>query len=193
MPLDLYEWNQDAAAAGMVVVASVEVLVRNSIHRTLMRSAQARGRQHWFDEECLGAHENASLANARKRASQTLTPAPPSQVITELSLGFWRHLVSQRYYTSLWVPVLHNAFGYGPVSLRDRRREVEHRLRALLVLRNQIAHHKPIINRNLRDDCASAGILASFVHPTAAMWVQRRSAAAISLRPRPPFEAEGPV
>ena len=94
------------------------------------------------------------------------------RVVAELSFGFWRYLMSQRYHASLWVPSLHKAFPGATSDLRSRRREVERRLVNLMLVRNRAAHHEPIHRRDLLADLKDDVELVGWVHPEAAgAWV----------------------
>jgi hypothetical protein len=173
----LYDWNTLASAAVLATTAMVEVVVRNSLDRSLLTWAARRhdGRD-WLDVAPLDGLGREDIRKARDRATR-LEPyrAIRGKVIAELSFGFWRYLIASRYLTALWIPGGHAAFSFGPRDLRTRRAEVERRMKNQLLVRNRAAHHEPIHRRDLMRDFDDAVTLMSWVHPEAAAWARRRS------------------
>jgi hypothetical protein len=130
----------------------------------------------WLNRVPLDGRGRADIVKARERATgYGRFPEMHGQVVAELSLGFWRYLVAQRYLTSLWIPALHGAFPGGPNELRTRRRQVERHLAALMLVRNRAAHHEPIHGRDLLVDHETAVEVAGWVHPAAGAWFASRS------------------
>jgi hypothetical protein len=175
--LALYDWNTRAAAAVLASSAMVEVIVRNSLDRSLQRWAdRRRGGIDWLDAVPLDAQGAADVVKARERATRRgRDPELHGKVVAELSFGFWRYLVASRYLTALWIPGAHEAFPHGPADLRLRRSEVERRLHNLMIVRNRAAHHEPIHRRDLARDFADAVTLVGWVHPEGAVWLRARS------------------
>lgn len=101
--LALYDWNTRAAAAVLASSAMVEVIVRNSLDRSLQRWAdRRRGGIDWFDAAPLDAQGQADVTKARDRATRRRRdPEIHGKVVAELSFGFWRYLVASRYLTAL--------------------------------------------------------------------------------------------
>ncbi|MGB3697318.1 MAG: hypothetical protein WBA05_07785 [Gordonia sp. (in: high G+C Gram-positive bacteria)] len=186
--LRLYDWNIRASASVMATVAMVEVVVRNAIDVQLLAWARRRGEDSWFEilpVETRGAADlDRALIAVERRG---VCAGFHDQVVAELTLGFWRYLVAQRYLTSLWVPALNKAFPLGYRDLRERRRGVEAHLSRLTYVRNRAAHHEPIHRRDLRTDLRSAVELATWVNADAGEWVATRSPleSVLMRRPRP--------
>lgn len=171
----LYDWNMTASASVMLTTGMVEVIVRNSLDTQLQLWASARNRS-WLDVVPLDRRGQADVAKARERATRFgREPERHGKVVAELSLGFWRYLVAQRYLTSLWIPALNRAFPHGDADLRRRRSEVERDLKALMLVRNRAAHHEPIHRRDLHADLAAAVRVATWVRADAGAWVSARS------------------
>lgn len=173
----LYDWNTQASAAVLATTSMVEVVVRNSLDRSLRTwAAKRHAGQDWLDIAPLDVLGRQDVRKARERAVRSGPhPVARGKVIAELSFGFWRYLTASRYLTALWIPGGHGAFPHGPRDLRTRRAEVERRLSNQLLVRNRAAHHEPIHRRNLMRDFDDAVTLMSWVHPEAAGWVRRRS------------------
>lgn len=174
--LRLYEWNAHASAAVMATSGMVEVVVRNALDEQLTAWAAARHHASWLDAAPLDTRGAADVTKARDRATNRgRTTEVHGKVVAELSFGFWRYAVAQRYHAALWVPALQRAFPYGPSDLRERRRRVERRLTDFLLVRNRSAHHEPIHRRDLLADLKAVVELVGWIHPDAGRWVATTS------------------
>lgn len=164
-----------------------EVVVRNALDRELRAWAWQRDpSRSWFDLAPLGDRGRADVAKARDRATRHgAFPEVHGKVIAELSLGFWRYLVESRYFTALWVPTTHAAFGGGPPDLRERQRAVKGRLQQLTFVRNRAAHHEPIHRRDLLKDLRAAADLTSWVSRDAGAWLTATSTLAVVVGTKP--------
>ena len=102
--------------------------------------------------------------------------------MANLSFGFWVSLVGPggkrgnnceaNYEKTLWRPALRQAFRYPKPLLR---KEVHIRLDRLRNLRNRIAHHEPILARDLEKDHQDILELADLICPETAEWIKQRS------------------
>ena len=173
--LALYEWNLAASAAVLQTTAMVEVIVRNAFDTQLVAWATRRGATSWLDVIPVDTKGRADIDRARTRATRGRTTLTHGKVVAELNFGFWRYLTAQRYHTSLWVPALHAAFPGGHEDLRRRRRQVDHRLENLMIVRNRAAHHEPIHRRSIDRDLDYAIELAQWIHPDAGSWIAQTS------------------
>lgn len=174
--LRLYEWNMLAAAAVIATTGMVEVIVRNALDARMVEWSTALGQTSWFDVAPLDWRGRDDITKARWRATgRGRDPELHGKVLAELSFGFWRYLVSQRYYASLWVPALHRAFPGGSQDIRVRRAHVESHLANLTFVRNRAAHHEPIHRRKLLNDLGKAVELATWIDPDAGAWIVANS------------------
>jgi hypothetical protein len=83
------------------------------------------------------------------------------------------------YRSTLWVPCLRHLFAGA------KREQIEGEIAALHVLRNRIAHHEPIYERDLTKDYNSLIALAERLHPRLAWLIDSGSGVPEVLR-RPP-------
>ena len=177
----LYEWNMRVSAAMFHAIGMLEVVLRNALHDQLSR---ARGRA-WYHSAPLDFAAQRDVQQAVQRATRSGTPAEvPGKVIAELSFGFWRFLLSRKYHTSLWVPVLYRAF---PVH-RDAARwrvDVESRVERLYFLRNRVAHHEPVHRRDLRRDFDDLLTVTGWICADTQAWVKACSNVPAVLTARP--------
>ncbi|TBD33823.1 hypothetical protein [Rhizobium ruizarguesonis] len=103
------------------------------------------------------------------------------RIVAELNWGFWTGILAKRY-EPLWRSHFRKAFNAtGPLT----RDQIFQPLDDLRRLRNRIAHHEPIINRNIAADYASILNLISYISPTTAQWIDDQSeiAAVIAAKP----------
>jgi len=182
--IDLYRWNAAVSAAFWPSLGHVEVALRNAMSDALAARhlRLARGGS-WLDDPAreLDARMRSHIAAARARARKQGKRTDDGQTISELSFGFWRYLVTRRR-TTLW-PDLASAFPGAP----DRRREtVEEPLARLHDLRNRIAHHQRVWNRDLAARYDDLLCLAGCLDPGLPAWIGRACAVRAALRARPP-------
>lgn len=181
--LKLYKWNMRLSAACFQTMGILEVFIRNAFDRQLRNWAHASGSQSWLDTIPVDARGKSDLDRARARANRVGAQGDwHGKVVTELSFGFWRYLASRRYLTSLWIPSLGFAFPYGDANMATRRHEVERILAQLVLLRNRIAHHEPVFQRDLSWDYSSAERILGWVHPDSARWMASVSRLVSKLR-----------
>lgn len=184
---ELYAWNIELAAALQGTIAMVEVMVRNSIDRTLLAWVSRKRCGDWFDLAMLDEHAKSDIATARARIRRNGRLADHDRVVAELSFGFWRFLTTRRYHASLWVPVLHQAFPNGDSDLRVRQREVAHLLGNMNFIRNRAAHLEPLFRRDVCHDVAEARALMGWIDLDALEWFDATLTLDGVLETRPAF------
>jgi hypothetical protein len=181
--IELYRWNAAVSAAFWPPLGHVEVALRNAMSHSLAARHQRFGRVgSWLDDPAseLDARMRSHIASARRRAVQGGKVAADGQTISELGFGFWRYLVTRRR-TSLW-PDLASAFPGAP----DRRREtVEDPVARLHELRNRIAHHQRVWNRDLVAGYADVLRVAEYLDAGLPAWIARSCSLPGLLRTRP--------
>lgn len=154
--LKLYIWNAEVASAFLVPLHLCEVAIRNAVADAIAaqygpRWPWARGFQASLLAPPTGYNPRADLAGARRNTSST------GKVIPELKFVFWQKMLTSRYDNAIWnhqlATVLPGAdASIGVPALRAR---VYNDLDRIRILRNRIAHHEPIITRNLAADLAA--------------------------------------
>lgn len=182
--IDLYCWNATVSAGFWPAIGHVEVTLRNAMSASLAaRHHQLNRAESWLDDPTseLDPRMRFQIAAARRRVLQRGKNASDSQTISELSFGFWRFLITRRH-TALW-PDLASAFPGAP----DRRREtVEEPVARLHELRNRIAHHQRIWNRDLAERYADLLLVAGYLDAHLPGWIGRSCTVPTLLRTRPP-------
>lgn len=191
--LRLYDWNSAVGGALHEDLGRVEVVLRNSFDAVLRSSGSAtRTQVAWFDRAGLfpGRHGQRALddiASAKRRASRGAAARSHGGVIAELTFGFWRYLCTPAYLTSMWVPTLAAAFANHPMAGSPRlvRADVEDHVQRLHFLRNRVAHHEPIHQRDLGRDLESMTELIGWISADATTWfaANSRTRAVVAARP----------
>ncbi|HZB33516.1 MAG TPA: hypothetical protein VE465_25380 [Streptosporangiaceae bacterium] len=183
--LSLYEWNTAISAAFYASLQCLEVVLRNALDRELTRwHASLDRRGFWYDDPAgvLDIRRRQDITEARRRIRLARRPVTPGRIVSELSFGFWRYLLTSRYEGSLWTPALRHAF---PGLRPPRRKDVSARVARLHQLRNQLAHHKAIYDRDLQADYADLLFVVGAICPRTRAWIDQTSTVELVLAQRP--------
>lgn len=169
--VELYRWNAAVSAALWQPLGHVEVALRNALSEALVRRHVGHERSgSWLDDPSgeLDRAQRSAIVTARRHVRAKGKQPSDSQTISELGFGFWRFLITRRH-TGLW-PDLASAFPGAP----DRRREtVEAPLARLHELRNRIAHHQRIWNRDLAARYTDVLLVAGYLDAGLPLWIAR--------------------
>ena len=154
---ELYLWNMRVSSAFFPWLSAAEVMLRNRIHLAL---SKAHGPAWpWANgfERTLPRPKNhgfsllEELQNTRKKHQRGFQTG---KVIADLKFAFWQQMLKKNQEHPLWNKYLYTTFpnldrGLGTSANREA---VYQRIEQIRKLRNRIAHHEPIFNRNLNDD-----------------------------------------
>ncbi len=173
--IDLYKWNGLLAAELFQILGLVEISVRNSIDRELQSLNVTLGNQgEWFDDlgSVLGTESLQQIHLVKARLVANRRRLSRGNIVSELNFGFWRSFLSRQYKDSLWRTAIRFSFPYSP----SRQPEyIFTRVRHLHVLRNRIAHHEPIHNRDIARDYQICFEVLSAISPVIAEWSEKNS------------------
>lgn len=184
--LALYAWNARISAALMVPLHVCEVVIRNAVADALERVygpawPWSSGFQRSLPVPTFGYNPNQDLTSVARRFGTT------GKVIPELKFIFWQTMFTSRFDKRLWNPHLRTVLPHldGSKTVSQLRSTVFSDLDVLRLLRNRIAHHEPIFNRNLADDLAKIDELIGFRCPVTAAWMraQEQASAVIAAKP----------
>lgn len=180
----LYGWNTDIAAAFWATLGYFEILMRNAMHEQLTRWSQRQyDEPRWYTDpgQVFSMPTLEAIQEAWEHATRNGRRESPGRVVTELSFGFWRFLLTSYYERTLWRPCLRHAFQYGP----GLRRVVHDKLFVIHNLRNRLAHHEPIHNRPLAVLRAEVIEVAGWISPQTQAWIDSRCTVSSILARRP--------
>jgi hypothetical protein len=141
----LYKRNTSLSEALYGLLQGLEVTLRNAMHQTL---ALGLGREDWYDSMIWQMVQQDQIANAKEGLLKKAKPITPGRVVAELSLGFWVGLTGPKYSVNLWEQHLYKAFPNAKLG----RKQLNKRLESIRILRNRVAHHEPILSRDLEND-----------------------------------------
>lgn len=166
--IDLYRRNIEISGAFYEILGIAEVSLRNTLNEQLT-ALDAKQGGLWFENlgNILTEDARRDITLAQKRASRKSIQETPGAVVAELSFGFWRYLLAKRYETSLWTPALRHGF---PGLVRRQRAAVYSAVSDLHILRNRIAHHEPILQRNLSQDLLTTFRLLDWISEDTSKW-----------------------
>jgi hypothetical protein len=123
-----------------IVITHVELFTRNKMANALLEKWGVR-----FFTDGAGRLSKRDVEKLNRVDSGLRTKddgeVPVSKVIERLSFGFWSQLVTKRYESSLWAPVLRNCF---TSKAPTKRAEIETAYRESVEIRNRIAHHETL-------------------------------------------------
>lgn len=170
--MELYGWNARVSATLMLPAHFAEVVTRNAA-ADVLEAVYGCG---WpWDLTFETSLPNPSSGWSPRKEIQTVRrhQSTTGKVIAELKFVFWQKLFTKRHDVRLWTPHILSAFPAAPAmpaaSLRDR---IYRDLEALRLLRNRLAHHEPVITRNLLDDLNRMLDLVELRSTDTAAWVR---------------------
>jgi hypothetical protein len=180
----LYLWNCALCESFYLPLHFAEVAVRNAIHGRLMD----RIGDQWFDNvlirNTLGERQSADLGElVRTEQQRHGNGMTAHHLVSELSFGFWQHMLTKRFARILGPRGMTDAFPNLPNELG--RQEIHDRVETIRKWRNRIAHHKPIFDQGPSKKHQEALQLIRWVCHDVADWVTAAAkvTAAIDLRP----------
>jgi hypothetical protein len=170
--LALYAWNTQVAAAMLAPLHICEVVIRNAVADAI---ASVYGAQWPWSSSFIRSLPNPPHGYQARQDLLTVSAGKTSvgKVIPELKFVFWQTLFTQRFDHRLWQPHLKTVLPYVDTakSVPELRQLIYTELEQLRKLRNRIAHHEPIFQRNLIDDLQKAYELIAFRCPVTAQWM----------------------
>jgi hypothetical protein len=165
---EIFFLRAEIAAALWVHIQSFEVTLRNFIYTSLRRIAS---NQYWWEiPGLLRSSECAYVQRNIERMSQNRIHITAQSIADNLSLSFWIKLLGKRYHETIWLKIIKHMPVYP-----GRREDFYNKAREIRNLRNSIAHHGPILRRNLFRDHAYLGELTAILDPHLAYEVEKRS------------------
>ena len=134
-----YAWNLALCESLYPALNCLEISLRNSIHEA---ATQAFGTVNWFQGHLHRAEldDFNQLANDLRKRRKS---AGASDLVSNLTLGFWLSLFRTRYEQVLWPKLLEPVFPHCPRNQRTRQNAYA-RLDKIRCLRNRVFHHEPI-------------------------------------------------
>lgn len=184
LALRLYEWNAAVSAESFRLIGQVEVVVRNAVHGTLADWSAELDTGSWFENRhgYLQSEAVRTVSRTKARLALRRRRITEDAVISDLNFGFWRHLLSGPYKSTLWPFAMRSAFPHLPSADAPKLFKA---MAQLHVLRNRVAHHEPIHQRDLASDYAAGCFVLGAVSPAVETWAtgEGRIPALLAQRP----------
>jgi len=185
--MKLYHWNAQISAAFLFPLHIFEICIRNSAANAIESYYNPRWPWSQAFEMSLPINPRPffsprhEIRSARQRHSTT------GKIIADIKFAFWVSMFTRRHDGRLWLPYLrrefpntpaHMAVAQGRLCIHDAAEQVRE-------LRNRIAHHEPIFQRQLLSDYAAIQEIVSFRCNHTAAWMSRSQNVATILAARP--------
>lgn len=176
--LKLYEENTARSTALYAQLQTFEVLLRNAFDRELsVPFAAKKPSCSWFDfqsgaKSLIEGGLAEKVAVAKAKIIEKGYTVSHGQVIATLTFGFWVELTEVKYSQTLWIPFkLYKVFPGAPRRLSHA--EANNFLKPFRDLRNRIAHHEPIFQRDFAKDQEAVLTAIRWICPDSADWAER--------------------
>lgn len=154
-----YMWNLALAAALQTTLHVVEVTFRNALFEAGVQTTAGRSLRYgriacWLDARpsLLQPKERAAVAEARKSLGRHRRRCTPGHLVARLGFGFWVRLCHAPYEQGnrggpqLW-PAATRAFP-GCLKSKRNRADIGRAFGELRDIRNDVAHHQPVWDKN---------------------------------------------
>jgi hypothetical protein len=165
---ELFFVTSEIAAALWVHIQAFETTLRNFVYTAIRRDTSEI---FWWEiPGLLHESELSYVQRSIERMLQNRVKISAQSIVDNLSLSFWIKLLGKRYHQKIWMKIIK----FFPVY-PGRREDFYNKAREIRNLRNSIAHHGPIMRRNLIRDYAYLGELTAILDPELARVVEKRS------------------
>ncbi len=158
----------ELSAALWVHISALEVTLRKFIFDSL--SLVYKTESWWLIPNLISARDLRDVLATERKLHKQNRKVTPLLIAHNMSLSFWVELMGKRYHKTIWLKIIK----YFPTH-PGRREDFYKRAREIRNLRNLIAHHAPILHRNLLRDHQNLHELTMILDPQLAHEVQKRS------------------
>ena len=165
---ELFILISEISAALWVHIIAFETTLRDFISEKLQRIYGVI--DWWLVPNLLSRSDLKDINYAIRRLNGRQLPISNENVVANLSFSFWVELLSKRYHQKIWMKLVKFFPAYP-----GRREDFYSKAREIRNLRNVIAHHGPILRRDLFRDHAYLHELTALLDPELANEVRRKS------------------
>jgi hypothetical protein len=165
---ELFILISEISAALWVHIMAFETTLRDFISENLQRIYGVIN--WWLVPNLLSRSDLKDINYSIKRLNGRQLPISNENIVANLSFSFWVELLSKRYHQKIWMKLV-KFFPAHP----GRREDFYNKAREIRNLRNVIAHHGPILRRDLFRDHAYLHELTALLDPELANEVKRKS------------------
>ncbi len=166
--LDLYFWNSRLSGAFWFPLEICEYVTKSAVVKALNNTYGETWFSHKGFEKTFKTPKNhkkskslevlEKIINEIKEKNPKITQnqeIEPEKIITNLTLGFWCHMFAPHTLGFIWnsqLKIVLPNMDFDNLSMEQCIKKIYHELNEIRILRNKIAHHEHIIDRNLTQD-----------------------------------------
>ena len=179
----LYLWNVAIGQSFHFPLHCLEIALRNRIAEVLLTEF---GKHWWRDAQARHIFSSRSCEEIKKvvrRLRRQKAKPSTDDVVAGLSFGFWVSVLAPRYKPHIWSKHLTRAFRHLPNGTLQN--QIYNLANRVLELRNRMAHHEPLLSRNLSQDYANLLQLLNWICPDTKDWVKHHCSVPSTLRKKP--------
>lgn len=162
--LAIYKWNLDVSSLLFVVIQLAEIALRNAVGLSLEKRYGVAWHTNAAFMNSLTQSSRDQITQVKTNLARVRYPYAVGDVIANLSLGFWTHLMTKRHDVPIWNTNLANSLPNLPANVN--RSIIQGRLEKIRILRNRIAHHEHLLGRNLLSDLGMILSTISWMAPS---------------------------
>jgi hypothetical protein len=168
--LALYELNVRLCEAFYTSLQCLEVTLRNTIHEEMTVNYGAK----WLTNGLvpLSTLSKKMIDDAVADLQGNGHPDDTDDIVAELKFAFWVGLLGPGYDATIWRKALYRGFRVGGAR---KRAAVHGRLNAVRRLRNRIAHHEPIFQKDTLKDHLEIIEAISWMCAHTSAWAEHHS------------------
>ncbi len=176
--IKLYQWNMQISSAFLECLSVCEVVIRNAVSNAI----QSIHGENW-------AYNQRFLRTIQGKRRNDLIQVRQDSIdstIPELPFVFWQSMFTARFDNEIWQNQLAIIMPHANhENLRSLRREIYTDLDNIRKLRNRIAHHEPIFNRNLQSDYYQILKIIGYQNQDVAEWLESWQTVTTRLNSKP--------
>ncbi|AAY49479.1 MULTISPECIES: CBS domain-containing protein [Xanthomonas] len=177
-----YLYNSRLAKAMLFPLHACEIVLRNAVNDVLKQDFS----QAWYRNSSLTNLLAPKTKDMLDRAIESAGSNNVDDIVAELQLGFWYHLLRSNHFTQIWKDRFSRVARADPAVTFD---EFGDRLQRVHRFRNRIAHHEGILALPGRQDVSTVHkdieFLVGAISKEALTWLDAHSTLAKMLRTKP--------
>ncbi|MES2662849.1 MAG: hypothetical protein V4629_06070 [Pseudomonadota bacterium] len=169
--LKLYQWNVQISSAFLIPLHFLEVSIRNAVVDRL----DVVHTPNWpWNQGFIKSLPSTKGYSPQKNLEQVAYRQNTSgKVVADLKFVFWEKMFTARHDERLWINHIKHLFPNTGSGMTDSkiRESIYNDLFVIRQLRNRIAHHEPIFQRNIQEDYEKMFKLIYWRDATTANWM----------------------
>lgn len=174
--MQLYEWNLEISSAFQTPLHYCEIAVRNAVADTFCNAYGEAWPSHPGLNRSLNSYSRNLLYDSRKKYDKRISEKIvmdskiTGKIVSELNFVFWEQAFARRW-RNFWNDKILATFPNYPENDPDVLRTTLHRrIQNARELRNRIAHHEPIFERQLAQELSMIFDIVYWRSIAAAEW-----------------------